>query len=227
MRRAIAVAVGIGVFLVAVPAWAHVTVSAPGATRGGSNQLITFRVPVEKNVPTTGVTVALPTNTPITSVDVLPLAGWTHTEKTVKLARPVHTDDGDITEAVSQVSWKAQDGGLKPGEFGEFTIIAGQLPDVASLTFATIQTYKDGSVVRWNEHAAPGTAEPENPAPVLDLAAPHASGDDPATSTATAVAAPKSASNTAPIVLAIIALVVAAAALGVAVVGNARRRSRS
>ena len=225
MRRAIAVAVGVGVFLLAVPAWAHVTVSAPGATRGGSDQLITFRVPVEKNVPTTGVTVALPTNTPITSVDVLPLAGWTHTEKTVKLARPVHTDDGDITEAVSQVSWKAQDGGLKPGEFGQFTIIAGQLPDVASLTFATLQTYKDGSVVRWNEHAAPGTAEPENPAPVLELAAAHASGDD--RSASATVVATKSSSNTAPIVLAIVALVVAAAALGIAVVGNARRRSKS
>ena len=222
MRRAIAVAVGIGVFLVAVPAWAHVTVSAPGATRGGSDQLITFRVPVEKNVPTTGVTVALPTNTPITSVDVLPLAGWTHTEKTVKLARPVHTDDGDITEAVSQVSWKAQDGGLKPGEFGEFTIIAGQLPDAPRLTFSAIQTYQDGSVVRWNEHAAPGTPEPQNPAPVLELSAADPGGQH---SEAAAPAPVTDSDNTAPTVLAIVAIVVAAAALGVAVVGNARRRS--
>jgi periplasmic copper chaperone A len=223
MRRAIAVAVGMGVFLLAAPAWAHVTVSAPGATRGGSDQLITFRVPVEKNVPTVGLAVALPTDTPITSVDVQPLPGWTHTEKTAKLAHPVHTDDGDITEAVSQISWKAHNGGLVPGEFGEFTIIAGQLPDVASLTFAAIQTYKDGSVVRWNEHAAPGTAEPENPAPVLELASAHSS--DP--STATAAAAPANSSNTAPTVLAIVALVIAAAALGLAVVGNARRRSGS
>ena len=224
MRRATAVAAGIAVFLLAAPAWGHVTVSAPGATRGGSDQLITFRVPVEKNVPTVGFTVALPTDTPITSVDVQPLPGWTHTEKTVKLAHPVHTDDGDITEAVSQISWMAQNGGLVPGEFGEFTIIAGQLPDVASLTFAAIQTYKDGSVVRWNEHAAPGTAAPENPAPVLELAPAHAG--DPSTTTAVAEPA-KSSSNTAPTVLAIIALVIAAAALGIAVVGNARRRSGS
>jgi uncharacterized protein len=224
MRRAIAAAAGIAVFALAAPAWAHVTVSAPGATRGGSDQLITFRVPVEKNVPTVGLTVALPTNTPITSVDVQPLPGWTHTEKTVKLAHPVHTDDGDITEAVSQVTWKAQSGGLQPGEFGEFTIIAGQLPDVASLTFAAIQTYKDGSEVRWNEHAAPGTAEPENPAPVLDLTAARPSQNDPSATVAKPAA---SSSNTAPTVLAIIALVIAAAALGIAVVGNARRRSGS
>jgi uncharacterized protein len=224
MRRAIAVAAGVGVFLLAAPAWAHVTVSAPGATRGGSDQLITFRVPVEKTVPTVGLTVALPTNTPITSVDVQPLPGWTHTEKTVKLAHPVHTDDGDITEAVSQVSWKAQNGGLQPGEFGEFTIIAGQLPDVASLTFPAFQTYKDGSVVRWNEHAAPGTAEPENPAPVLELASAHST--DPSKPTVVATPA-KSSSTTAPTVLAIVALVIAAAALGIAVVGNARRRSGS
>jgi periplasmic copper chaperone A len=225
MRRTIAAALGIGVLALAVPAWAHVTVSAPGATRGGSDQLITFRVPVEKDVATVGVTVALPTKTPITSVDVLPLAGWTHTEKTVKLAHPIRTDDGTISEAVSQVSWKAHDGGLKPGEFGEFTIIAGQLPDVSSLTFAAIQTYQDGSVVRWNERAAPGTAEPESPAPVLELSAADPAGGGHAT--AAAVPAPAKSGNTGPTVLAVVAIVVAAAALGVAVVASVRRKSGS
>lgn len=224
MRWTIAAAVGIGVFLLSAPAWAHVTVSAPGATRGGSDQVITFRVPVEKDVPTVGLTVALPTSTPITSVDVLPVPGWTHTEKTIKLAHPVHTDDGDISEVVSQITWTADGGGLKPGEFGEFTIIAGKLPNVARLIFAAIQTYQDGSVVRWNEHAAPGTPEPANPAPVLDLPA----NDPGAQQSAGPAAAPaKSADTTAPTVLAIIAIVVAAAALGVAVVGNARRRPES
>lgn len=224
MRRTVAAVVGIGVFLLSAPAWAHVTVSAPGATRGGSDQVITFRVPVEKDIPTVGLTVALPTNTPITSVDVLPLPGWTHIEKTIKLARPVHTDDGDISEVVSQVTWTAVDGGLKPGEFGEFTIIAGKLPDVDRLSFAAIQTYQDGSVVRWNEHAAPGTPEPANPAPVLELPA-----NDPSAqhSFVPSPASSKASSNAAPTVLAIIAIVVAAAALGVAVAGNARRRPGS
>lgn len=199
------------------PAFAHITVSAPGATRGGSDQEITFRVPVEKNVKTVGLTVALPTSTPIASVLVEPLPGWTHTETTTKLTHPIKTDDGELTAAVSQIRWHATAGhGLAPGEYGAFTIIAGQLPDVDSVTFPTLQYYSDGSVVRWNQVAAPGSnAEPDSPAPVLKLAS---TGPDQLTSGTRALdAAPqRSASNSGPLVLSITALLVAAAALGLA-----------
>src|SRR5579875_1664142 len=94
----------------AASASAHVTVTAPGATRGGSDQEITFRVPVEKDVDTVGVTVQLPTNTPIASVLVEPMPGWTHTETTSKLATPIKTDDGEITSAVTVISWTAAAG---------------------------------------------------------------------------------------------------------------------
>ncbi|HEX3336820.1 MAG TPA: YcnI family protein [Jatrophihabitans sp.] len=216
------------------PAFAHVTVTAPGAVRGGSDQEITFRVPVEENIDTTAVTVQLPTDTPIASVDVLPVPGWTHAQQTTKLAKPIKTDDGDITTAVSQITWTAAPGqGLKPGEYGEFTIIAGLLPDAKSLTFKALQTYSDGSVVRWIEVAAPGsTTEPDHPAPVLDLAASAPASSAPASSAPSgrvtaAASTAKAASNTGPIVLSIIALIVAAAALGVAVIGRARRAERS
>src|SRR5664280_945275 len=72
-----------------VPAYAHVTVSAPGATRGGSDQEITFRVPVEENANTVALRIALPTDTPIASVEVQAMPGWTHTQKTTKLAEPI------------------------------------------------------------------------------------------------------------------------------------------
>jgi uncharacterized protein len=213
------------------PAFAHVTVTAPGAVRGGSDQEITFRVPVEENVDTTVFTVQLPTDTPIASVDVLPVPGWTHTQKTTTLAQPITTDDGDITTAVSQITWTAAAGqGLKPGEYGEFTIIAGQLPDAKSLTFKALQTYRDGSVARWIEVAAPGsTQEPEHPAPMLNLAA---SASASASSGSSVPGKPtasttKAASNTGPIVLSIIALIVAAAALGIAFIGRAQRDERS
>jgi uncharacterized protein YcnI len=226
-RVLVFLAVFAGVFAVAWPASAHVTVSAPGATRGGGDQEITFRVPVEKNANTVGLAVALPTDTPIASVDVKPVPGWTHTEKTVKLSKPIKTDDGDITDAVSQITWTAQAGqGLKPGEYGDFTFIAGQLPDTSTLVFGAIQTYSDGSVVRWNQRAAAGsTVEPDFPAPTLTLGQASSSdptAGDPATVTKTVV---QKSSNTAPTILAIIALVLAAGALGVAVVGNARRKA--
>jgi periplasmic copper chaperone A len=202
----------------AADAVAHITVSAPGATSGGNDQEITLRVPVEKQSDTVALTVALPTDTPIASVLVDPVPGWSHTEKTVKLAKPIATDDGDITTAVSEITWTAQPGhGLKPGEYGSFTILAGQLPDTSSLTFRALQKYADGSVVRWNEVAAPGSKdEPNNPAPVLDLEA---------TSSQDHSASPTSSSDTGPLVLSIIALVLGAAALGLAIVGRLRRGS--
>jgi uncharacterized protein YcnI len=220
-----------GLFVLAGAASAHVTVTAPGATSGGSDQEITFRVPVEKDVDTVGLKVSLPTDTPIASVLVEPVAGWTHVEKTVTLAKPIVTDDGNITQAVSEIDWTAQPGhGLVPGEFGAFTIIAGQLPDASSLTFKAIQLYSDGSQVDWTQTEAPGsTADLDHPAPVLTLAA--ASGPSTAAPSAGSSAAPaapaapaassKNSSNTGPVILGIVALVIAVAALGVAVVGRA------
>jgi uncharacterized protein YcnI len=219
-------AAAVALLVLARPASAHVTVSAPGATRGGSDQEITFRVPVEKNVNTVGLKVALPTDTPIASVQVQAMPGWTHAEKSTKLTTPIHTDDGDITDAVSEVDWTVQAGpGLKPGEFGVFTILAGQLPDAPTLTFKAIQTYADGSSVSWIETAAPGTSTaPEHPAPVLTLAtATPSSSRAPVTGTVKATAAAK-ADDTGPVLLSIVALVLAAAALGLGVVSRARGR---
>jgi uncharacterized protein YcnI len=206
-------------------AFAHVTVTAPGATSGGGDQEITFRVPVEKDVNTVGLTIALPTDTPIASVLVEPMAGWTHTQTSTKLAKPIVTDDGDITSAVSEITWKAAGPGLAPGEFGAFTIIAGQLPDTSSITFKALQTYSDGSVVKWIEVAAPGsTNEPEDPAPVLELAKASDAADNSAATVAAPASAAKSSSNTGPVVLSIIALVVAVGAAGFAFVSRAKSR---
>lgn len=207
-------AIGTSIVL-ATSAFAHVTVNAPGATRGGSDQEITFRVPVEKNVATVGLEVALPTDTPIASVLVEPVPGWTHTETIAKLAKPIVTDDGKITTAVSRITWKAQPGhGLEPGEFGSFTIIAGQLPDTSSLTLPALQTYADGSVVRWIEVAAPGSkAEPEDPAPVLDLAA---SSSDQASKSASSAPARSGSSNALSVTLSVVALVIAVGAAALA-----------
>jgi uncharacterized protein len=215
------VVAGVAAVALAAPASAHVTVSAPGATSGGSDQEITFRVPVEKNIDTVAIAIALPTDTPIASVLIEPMEGWTYTVTNSKLATPIKTDDGEITEAVSEIDWKATAGhGLKPGEFGAFTIIAGQLPDANELEFSAIQTYSDGSLVNWNQVAAPGsTVEPDNPKPTLVLAK---AADAPQTATAQANTVTKSSSDTGAIVLSIIALVLAAAAVGIAFVSRAR-----
>jgi uncharacterized protein len=219
---------------------AHVTVSAPGATSGGSDQIITFRVPTESaTASTVGLKVQLPTDTPIASVLVQPTPGWTNTQKSVTLKTPIKTDDGDITQAVSEIDWTASSPaeGIKPGEFDEFVIIAGQLPDAKSLTFKAIQLYSDKSQVAWTDVAAPGsTEEPDHPAPVLDLGAaaatPEASTTPSSGPTATlepipgsnSDATPTSSSNTVPTVLAVIALVIAVVGAGLAAMAFRARR---
>ena len=206
MRFAIGVsAIVVAMLALAAPASAHVTVSAPGAARGGSDAVITFRVPTESDTAsTTGLQVLLPTDTPIAGVLVRPIPGWTHTEKTAKLAKPISTDDGDITEAVAEIDWTATAGGVKPGEFGEFVVMAGQLPDAPQLTFKAVQIYSDGSRTSWTEVPAPGsTAEPEHPAPSLDLAA--------AAPTAPVAKASASSRQTGAVILGSVALAVAVA----------------
>jgi uncharacterized protein len=207
----------------AAPAFAHVTVSAPGATPGGSDQMITFRVPTESDTASTiGLKVQFPTDTPIASVLVQPQAGWVNKETTVKLTTPIKTDDGDITDAVSEVDWSLASGakGIAPGEFGEFVVLAGQLPDTANLTFKAVQSYSDGSTVSWIQTAAPGSSadDLEHPAPVLTLGA---AGDQPAAETHS------NNSQTGPVVISVIALVVAVLGAGAGVLALLRGRRRA
>ena len=180
---------GGAVLLLAGSASAHVTVNAPGATQGGFAKL-TFRVPTEKDVPTTKLEIAFPADSPLAFASVKPHAGWTYKVVKAKLATPIKSDDGDVTEAVSTITWTADNGGIKPGEFDEFEVSAGPLPEKDTMTFKALQTYSDGSVVRWIEAGA----DSEHPAPVLTLAAASDSsrhGSDPsATPSASASATP-------------------------------------
>src|SRR5439155_6693075 len=164
-----ALAVGIA----AAPALAHVSVSAPGATQGGFT-VLSFRVPTESETASTvGIKVQLPTDQPLGSVSVRPHAGWTYTTQKAKLSTPIKTDDGEVSEAVSVVDWKASSAatGIKPGEYDEFQLSVGPLPKAPTMTFKVIQSYSDGSQVAWIDEPAPGsTQEPEHPAPVLQLA---------------------------------------------------------
>ena len=172
LRVVAGLALGTAAVLVgATAASAHVHVDGEDTTRGGYG-VLTFRVPTESaTASTTELTVTLPADHPIASVSVRPVAGWTATVTTAKLAKPITTDDGQVTTYASRVDWKADAAAaIEPGQYQEFAISAGPLPDVASLVLPATQRYSDGSVVEWNQ-VATGSAEPEHPAPVLTLAA--------------------------------------------------------
>jgi uncharacterized protein YcnI len=163
---------------------AHVTVQPSTATQGASDVTFSFRVPNEEDsADTTQLEVQFPTDHPIPSVAVQPTPGWTSKVSTTKLAQPIQTDDGQVTEVVSDIAWSGAT--IKPGEFDQFTVLAGSLPDnVDSLTFKAVQTYSNGDVVRWIDTAAPGAAEPQHPAPTLTLTKATSTSSDNSDSTA-------------------------------------------
>ncbi|WP_330263927.1 YcnI family protein [Streptomyces griseorubiginosus] len=150
---------------------AHVTVHPESYAKGATDGALSFRVPDESDTAsTTKVQLFLPTDHPLLGVLVSPHDGWTAKVTDTKLKTPVKTDDGTITDAVSEITWTG--GKIAPGHYEDFDVAFGQLPDdTAQLTFKTLQTYSDGKVVRWIEEAAKGDEEPENPAPVLKLTA--------------------------------------------------------
>jgi len=158
----------------AAAAGAHVTVHPGTEKKGDSDVLLTFAVPNESSdgATVTKLELDLPTNTPLLGVKAQAIPGWTATVTSTKLAKPVTTDDGQITEAVSQVVWTANDpaAGVGQDQFGAFNIIVGTLPsNTSAVAFKALQTYSDGTVVSWIEPVVKGTPAPEHPTPILKL----------------------------------------------------------
>ena len=153
------------------PALAHVSVNPKEATQGGYTK-VTFRVPNETdNADTVKVEVNLPASTPISSVSLKPQPGWTAQAVKSKLATPIKTNDGELTEAITKIIWTADaDSAIKPGQFQEFDVSLGPLPETDQIVFKALQTYSDGEVVRWIDEPSTTGAELEHPAPVLKLA---------------------------------------------------------
>jgi uncharacterized protein YcnI len=138
---------------------------------GSKDVELTFRVPNERqNANTVIVPVFGPTNLPLLTVDVLPLPGWSATVHTETLAIPVKTDDGLVSQIFSDVTWRSTSGGITPGQYEDFSVAAGSVPDKpAQLVFKALQTYSSGEIVRWIEVPMAGQPEPPTPAPVVTL----------------------------------------------------------
>ncbi len=158
---------------------AHVRVSSTDAAPGGYGE-VTFRVPNESDTASTvSLRVQVPSETPLASVSVQPVPGWTATTTTGAIDPPVEVHGSEVSEAVTEITWTADPGaGIAPGEYQTFSISAGPIPEVDSLTFPTIQTYDDGMESAWIEPVLDGQEEPESPAPVLTLTGEDADAHD-------------------------------------------------
>lgn len=175
IRSLVAVGTVALVVLAAAPAWAHVTIK-PGEAPAGSFATEGFQVPNERDdASTTQVEVEFPTDHPIPFVSVQPKPGWTIDVESTNLDEPVEAEGGEITEAVSKITWSG--GEIAPGQFEVFNVSMGPLPtDTDQLVFKALQTYSDGEVVRWIEETPASGEEPEHPAPVLTIT--EATGDE-------------------------------------------------
>ena len=152
------------VALLAAPAAAHVSVS-PSEAEQGSFTTLTFQVPNERpDAGTIAVEINMPEDAVIPFVSVKPVPGFEVEVTRRTLDEPVEAESGEITEVVSTITWTG--GPIEPGQFQQFDVSAGPLPDdVDMLEFPALQTYEGGEVVRWIEEVPDGGEEPEHPVP--------------------------------------------------------------
>ncbi|MFH9868267.1 YcnI family protein [Streptomyces lydicus] len=221
------------VLLLAGPAFAHVSVQSQSAPKGGF-ATVNFKVPNERDdASTVKLEVNLPTDHPLASVMPQPVPGWKVSVTKTKLAKPIEMEGEKINEAPSKITWTADGKGIEPGQFQQFPLSVGQLPENADqLVFKALQTYDNKDVVRWIEPTKEGAPEPENPAPVLHLTAAEgdghgaAAGDDAkGGAKTTAAAAETSASDTTARVLGVVGIVVGIIGVGFGVFAGRRRNA--
>ena len=236
MRRTLLAATALAAMTLPANALGHVSLH-PNTLPASSSPTLNVRVPNEE---TSANVVKVDMQIPPGFLDVstqLP-AGWKATVLKRKLATPVKTDTGTITEEVSEVIWSApKAAGIPPGSFLQFPISTA-IPDGdagQTLTFKVIQTYSNGDVVRWIEapnsmmHPAPTINITAAGGVLLDVAGTEAgpgpvpaSASAPATKPPAAAAPAKGASKG----LGIAALVVGALALLIALSAVASARGR-
>jgi uncharacterized protein YcnI len=232
-RFGVAFAAVVGVVTLASPAWAHIAIVPAEAPKGAEVATLSFQVPNENDqASTTQVELVMPEDKPLAFVKAEAVPGWQVKLDTTKLEQPIESDDGQVTEAVSRVTWSG--GKIGPGQFQQFAIEVGPLPDdTDTLLFKALQTYDNGDVVRWIEETPASGEEPEHPAPELTLAA--ATGDEHGGTTETTAASgnaseSSSSDDSDSNGLAIAALIVGAVGLvvgGVALARSGRKPAAS
>jgi uncharacterized protein len=157
--KKLAVLAAAGALAAPAAAQAHVTVQ-PKTAPAGAFTVLDVRVPNERDKASTiKVDVQFPDG--FAAVSYQPVPGWKVRVITKKLAKPIQTDDGPVSEGVSRMIWTGNrtQGRIAPGQFMDFPVsvkVPGKAGD--TLTFKALQTYSDGDVVRWI--GAPNADEP-------------------------------------------------------------------
>ncbi|MCP9958159.1 MULTISPECIES: YcnI family protein [Streptomyces] len=212
------------VLLLSPAAHAHVTVQPQGEAAKGGYATVNFKVPNERDgASTVKLEVTLDRDHPLASVMPQPVPGWTVKVEKTRLATPLDLHGKKITEAPSKITWTASGSKIEPGQFQQFPVSLGRLPENTDrLVFKALQTYDNKEVVRWIEE--PRGTEPDSPAPVLELTSAEdgETGGETDGEAETAAASTDTSDTTARVLGAVGILV---GAVGIAYGALARRRS--
>lgn len=227
--------IGGALLAIALPmaASAHVEVT-PGQADPESFENFTFTALNESDEASTiKVEIALPTDTPLLSVTYAPTPGWTTEVIRETLPTPVKMSGAEITEAATRIIFTADEGnGIRPGEFQQWLVALGPIPNTGQISFPATQSYDDGNVVEWSATPAEAKADSSlRPAPTLFVtdeptghAATESSEDDSAHSTTAPAEATSDPSTTVALILSIVALGIATFGTTIAIAAIRRRR---
>ncbi|MEH0933421.1 DUF1775 domain-containing protein [Micromonospora sp. CPCC 205558] len=150
---------------------ADVTVT-PTEARQGDAVRLEFSVPQERaGTKTNQIEVRLPTDAPIAEVYPMSVDGWAPRISSRTLDKPVAgIHSSGVSTVTTAVTW-VRVGATAAGP-ARLALSMGPMPQVERLTFEVVQTYADGTVVRWADAAGAHRA----PALTLLPAAPGAAG---------------------------------------------------
>jgi uncharacterized protein YcnI len=156
-----------GSLLASAAAEAHISLH-PNTIPAGASATLQVRVPGEQEgAHVTKVDMLFPSG--FTSAVYENVPGWSVKVLTQKVSPPIQTDEGPVSEEVSQViwSWSGPLGMVNNNQFIQLPVsvaipggLAGQ-----SLQFKTIQNYSNGQVVHWID----SSLSAEHPAPRINI----------------------------------------------------------
>lgn len=198
----------LGLFLFSTVASAHVTV-APKTSTTGAWETYTVKVPVEKDVATTKITLKAPAGVEIKSYQ--PVPGWKY------------SDEKDANGLVKSLTFEATGEGILPGQFQQFTFVGKNPENATKAAWDAFQYYKDGSVVEWT-----GDESAEKPHSITDIVAGTSTDhhNDNAkmeetkkevTKTETAKTTDSDNSNTLPLILSVVSVLLSLVAMVLAI----------
>ncbi|MGV9212560.1 DUF1775 domain-containing protein [Micromonospora sp. RB23] len=146
--------------------------TTPTEARQGDAVRLEFSVPEERaGTKTRQIEIRLPADAPVAEVYPMSVDGWAPRIDSKTLDKPVAgIHSSGVSTVTTAVTWVRVGGGA--GGPARLALSMGPLPQAERLTFEVVQTYADGTVVRWAD------ASGDHRAPVLTLlpAAPGAAG---------------------------------------------------